>query len=255
MAPPDPAGVSRETVGASAQTRLRELGSGSALPPAFADQMGVVLALLAREPASITTVRDPLRAVDVHVADSLAALELAAVRDAGAIVDLGAGGGFPGLALAAALPRARVTLVESVGRKCAFMRAAIEAARLSNAQVVHARAEEWSDGEAAADVVTARALAPLGAILEYAAPLLTPGGRLVAYKAGVPAPEREQAAAAAELLGMSFVESRGVDPFPGAGPRSLWVYLKSAPTPDRFPRRAGMARKRPLGAAGRARNG
>ena len=100
------------------------------------------------------------------------ALELAEVRGATAIADLGAGAGFPGLPLAIALPGAQVRLVESNGRKCAFIAGAIEACELPNAMPVHARAESWPEGLGACDLVTARALAPLAVVAEYAAPLL-----------------------------------------------------------------------------------
>ena len=121
-------------------------------------------------------------AVDVHVADSLTGLLVPAVRDADSIADLGSGAGFPGLVLAVALPAATVTLVESVGRKAAFL--ADAAARWSSqtSSSSPARAEEWADGRDTQAVVTARALAPLTALVEYAAPLLRHAGVLVAWK-------------------------------------------------------------------------
>ena len=118
----------------------------------------------------------------MHVADSLVALDLPAVRSARRVADLGSGGGFPGLALAIALPAAHVALVESVGRKCAFLATAVSELGLGNVEVVNARAEAWPEGIGAQDLVVARALAPLPVLLEYAAPLLEPGGVLVAWK-------------------------------------------------------------------------
>src|SRR4051794_27180348 len=116
--------------------RLRELAVRWELPPDAPAQLRAVLRCVAEEPTSITTVRDPVAAVDVHVADSLSVLAAAPVRDATQIADLGAGGGFPGLVLAAALPDATVRLVESVGKKCDFLRGAAGAAGLPNAVVV-----------------------------------------------------------------------------------------------------------------------
>ncbi|HEX2084277.1 MAG TPA: 16S rRNA (guanine(527)-N(7))-methyltransferase RsmG [Solirubrobacteraceae bacterium] len=223
--------------------RLDELARAYAVPPRGVAGLRRLLELLAADDTAPTTVREPERAVDVHVADSLSGLELDVVRGARTVADLGAGAGFPGLALAAALPEARVFLVESVGRKCAFMRRAIEAAGLDNAEVVCRRAEEW---EAQNEVVTARALAPLSVIAEYAAPLLRLEGALVAWKgARDPAEEADAEAAAAEL-GLERREVRRVRPYPSAEHRHLYVYSKVKPTPHRFPRRAGMARKRPL---------
>jgi 16S rRNA (guanine527-N7)-methyltransferase len=226
------------------RSRLDELAKLYGVPPAGVEALSGILALLAEDDAAPTTVREPARAVDVHVADSLSGLELPVVREAETIADLGAGAGFPGLALAAALPAARVFLVESVGRKCAFMERAIEASGLTNASVVCARAEEW-DG--VNDLVTARALAPLAVIAEYAAPLLRVGGSLVAWKGARDLEEEAAGEAAAVELGLQVGDVRRVQPFPGADQRHLHLYSKVMETPARFPRRAGMARKRPLG--------
>jgi 16S rRNA (guanine527-N7)-methyltransferase len=217
-----------------------------ALGEAAAAALRALLQALAADPHAPTTVRDPAEAVDVHLADSLVALELPAVRDARAVADLGAGAGFPGLPLAIALPQASVSLVESTARKCAFIDAAAAAAGLANARAICERVESWEGGCEAHDLVTARALAPLAVIAEYAAPLLRDDGRLVAWKGRRDAAEERDAAAAAEQLGLAFEEIRPVDPYAGADHRHLHVLRKVAPTPTRFPRRPGMARKRPL---------
>ena len=139
--------------------------------------------------------------------------------------------------------------MESNGRKCAFITSAIEAACVTNAVAVHARAESWPEGLEASDLVTARALAPLAVVAEYAAPLLVVGGCLVAWR-GRRDPEDEAAGArAAAELGLEPGSVVRVEPYPGALHRHLHVMRKVAPTPDRFPRRPGMARKRPLGGA------
>ena len=229
--------------------RLAELVRSYSLPGGAEDALTSLLRLVAEDDTAPTTVRESAQAVDVHVADSLSALVLGEVRRARRIADLGAGAGFPGLVLAAALPDAEVALVESVGRKCAFMERAIEAAGLQNAHVVCARAEEWGKGMGANDLVTARALAPLAVIAEYAAPLLAIGGALVAWKGARDPAEEEDAAAAAALLGLERRGSRRVEPFTAAERRHLHVYSKVMETPPRYPRRAGMARKRPLRAS------
>lgn len=226
--------------------RLEALSQQYGLPPAAPGQFRTILDALEAEHSSVTTVRDPKHAVDVHIADSLTGLEVSQVRTAARIADLGAGGGFPGLALAVALPAVTIDLVESVGRKGEFMTRAAAAAGLANARVVHSRAEEWEEGMGALDVVTARALAPLSVLLEYSSPLLILGGVLVAYKARRDDGEEADAARAAAVLEMELVQIVPVSPYPAAGERHLHVYRKAGPTPDRFPRRAGMARKRPL---------
>ena len=226
--------------------RLAELVAQYAITTRGRHALATLLDLLASDPNAPTTVVEPDRAVDVHVADSLVALDLDAVRRAAVIADLGAGAGIPGLPLAAALPDARVLLVESVARKGAFMDRCIAATGLANAEVVTARAEEWPDCIGRCDVVTARALAPLNVLLEYSAPLLRDGGVLVAWKGHRDADEERDGDAAAALLGMTVEEVREVAPFPAAQARHLVVARKIAPTPARFPRRPGMARKRPL---------
>jgi 16S rRNA (guanine527-N7)-methyltransferase len=225
--------------------RLEELAARYGLTPAAVEALRLLLRHQAGDEHASTTVRDPAQAVDRHVADSLVALELAEVREADRLADLGAGAGWPGLALAAALPGCHVALVESAVRRCSYLERAIEAAGLANVEVVHARAEEWSP--APQDVVTARALAALPVVCEYAAPLLREGGTLVAWKGSLDPAEAEAGARAAETLGLSPPEAIAVDPYAGAGRATLVVARKLAPTPARYPRRPGMALKRPLG--------
>lgn len=206
-----------------------------------------LLSLLEEDPAAPTTVTAPEEAAAVHLADSLAALELEAVRGAGMVADLGSGAGFPGLPLALALPEARVFLLESVRRRCDFLGLAVHTAGATNAEVVCARAESWPAGLARCDLVCARALAPLAVLAEYAAPLLTLGGSLVAWK-GTRSPDEEaEGAAAAAQLGLEAGQVVAVTPYPGSRDRHLHPFVKRRPTPTRFPRRPGMARKRPLG--------
>jgi 16S rRNA (guanine527-N7)-methyltransferase len=214
--------------------------------PAPADrQLGALLDVLTNDPFAPTTI-DAAHAVDDHLADSLVALEVEEVRAATTIADLGSGAGLPGLPLAIALPRATVHLVESAMRKCEFLRRAVRACELTNVEVVHARIEEWS---ASVDLVTARALAPLEVAVEYAAPLLRIGGTFVAWR-GQRDPAAEAAAEkAAEILGIEVGDIRAVHPYRGARNRYLHLMSKVMETPSGFPRRPGMARKRPLGSA------
>lgn len=233
------------------ERELAQLAERYALPAGADVQLGALLAALDADPHAPTTVRAPAEAVHTHVADALVALELKAVRAAERIADLGAGAGFPGLPLAVALPGAEVVLVESVARKCAFIRAAADAASLTNVEALAERAESWRAGIGTRDLVTARALAPLAVLAEYAAPLLREGGALVAWKGRRDEQEDRDADAAAAELGLTVEEIRRVHPYAGAEHRHLHVLRKVAPTPARFPRRPGMARKRPLGAGAR----
>jgi 16S rRNA (guanine527-N7)-methyltransferase len=237
------------TVPPEATARLGRLSARHGLPAGAEAQLAALLELVEAEPAAITTVRDPVEGADVHVADSLVALDVPAVRTARRIADLGSGGGFPGLALAIALPDSRVALVESVGRKCAFLAGAATALGLANVAVVNARAEAWEGGLGAHDLVVARALASLPVLVEYAAPLLEPGGALVAWKGRLETAEEADGRAAAEELGMSPPRAMAVQPFESARNHHLYLSSKVRPTPSRFPRRPGMARKRPIRAS------
>jgi 16S rRNA (guanine527-N7)-methyltransferase len=229
--------------------RLGELAVRYELPQAAPRQLAALLELVVAEPAAITSVRDPAVGVEVHVADSLVALDVPGVRAARRIADLGSGGGFPGLVLAVALPDARVALVESVTRKGAFLTLAAERLGLGNVEVVGARAEAWSAGLGVSDLVTARALASLAVLVEYAGPLLAIGGQLVAWKGRVDGEEEADGRAAASALGMSEPVARAAEPFPGAGARYLYLSSKVSQTPAGYPRRPGMARKRPIKAS------
>jgi 16S rRNA (guanine527-N7)-methyltransferase len=194
-------------------------------------------------------VRDPATAVDAHVADALVALELAPVREARRIADLGSGAGFPGLVLAAALPSAEVALVEANRRKCDYLERAAGEMELVNTVVVPSRAESWQQGAGSRDLVTARAVAPLSVLVEYAAPLLAPGGALVAWKGRRDGGEEADGIAAAQATGLELAEIRPVQPWNGAENLHLHLYLKVGLTPNRFPRRPGIASKRPLRAS------
>jgi 16S rRNA (guanine527-N7)-methyltransferase len=123
----------------------------------------------------------------------------------------------------------------------------VAAAGVDNARVVESRVEEWSEGLGHNDVVVARALAPQPVVLEYAAPLLEMGGALVDWRGRCDSTREAEAACAAEQLGMRLLEIRRTEPYDGAREHHLHVFEKVAETPSRFPRRAGVARKRPLG--------
>jgi len=230
-------------------TTLSALADRYALSSGQVGQLERLLDCVAGDPEAPTTVTDRSGILRDHLADSLVGLDLPEVRSATAIADLGSGAGFPGLPLAIALPGAQVSCVESSGRKCAFITRAAEACGADNATAVYARAESWPEGRVACGLVTARALAPLAVVAEYAAPLLGLGGSLVAWR-GRRDPEDEVAAVrAAAELGLEPGPVLAVEPYPGALHRHLHVLRKVSATPDRFPRRPGMARKRPLGGA------
>ena len=182
----------------------------------------------------LTAIRDAGEARRQHVADSLAAVPVLGTLD-GSIVDVGSGGGAPGVPLAAAFPDREVTLLEASSRKCAFLR---EATRdFPNVRVLHGRAEDQAVDRWR--VAVAKALAPPAVAAEWCLPLVQPGGAVVLYVGADP--ELERVASVAEKLAGSQPVVVGAD-----ARRHLVVIRKERVTPPGFPRRPGVARKRPL---------
>jgi 16S rRNA (guanine527-N7)-methyltransferase len=207
-----------------------------------------LLELLAdpRAPIASSTVE---RARDVHIADSLSGLEVEALRSAERVADLGSGGGLPGLVLAASRPEVRFDLLESLSRKCEFLRDAIDRMGLGNARVICERSEEWAraDGREAYDAVTARSVGRLAAVAELASPLLRESGVLVAWKGARSDEEEAELERAGDRLAMEPLEIRSVRPYPASRNRHIHLLRKNGPTPNGLPRRPGMAAKRPFG--------
>ena len=237
-----------------ARPRIGELARRYSLPRAAEHALVTLLELVMTDPAAATAVRSEDGVIDAHLADSLTALELEEARDAATIADLGSGAGFPGLPLAIARPEAAVGLIESNARKCCFLERATTVCGLRNVRVVNSRAESWSAGIDRCDLVTARALAPLAVVVEYAAPLLKIGGSLLAWRGGRDRDSEQAAARAADVLGLEPRKPMPVQPYPASSRRHLHLMLKVRPTPERFPRRPGLATKRPLGSGRRPRS-
>jgi 16S rRNA (guanine527-N7)-methyltransferase len=215
--------------------RVRELAARYGVEAA---PLEALLDALAAEADPPTTVSDP---VAEHLADSLSAVPL--LGSPASIADIGSGMGFPGLVLAAAFPSSHVALVESQRRHAAVAERLRRGAGLRNVVVLPLRAEDVREQF---EVVTARAVASLAVLVEYAAPLLVGGGRLAAWKGARDGGEERAGEEAGRIVGLSLDRVVAVEPFPGAHSRHLHFYVKTAPTPGRFPRRPGMARKRPL---------
>lgn len=191
----------------------------------------------------ITSVDDALR---LHIADSLTALPFLAEAPDGPVLDLGSGGGFPGVPIALASSR-HVVLLDSVGKKAAAVTAVL--AGLEDApgiDVQAGRAEEFAlgHGEQYA-VVVARAVAPLPSLVELAAPLLMDQGLLIALK-GCPEPaERESGAAVGRMVGLSEVACAEFALAAGEQ-RTIVVYRKTGSAKVVLPRRTGLAQHNPL---------
>jgi 16S rRNA (guanine527-N7)-methyltransferase len=175
----------------------------------------------------LTAIRDMKEARRVLVEDSLRGLDLVRAFG-GPIVDVGSGGGVPGIPLAASLPDREVTLLEANGRKCDFLREWAP----PNARVVEGRAEELeTEGFG---VAVAKALAPPPVAAEWCLPLVRVGGAAILWVG--PTADAARVARVAEQLGAEQDD----------GEEGFLVLRKLMPTPPGFPRRTGVARKRPL---------
>jgi 16S rRNA (guanine527-N7)-methyltransferase len=197
-------------------------------PSSAADILERWLAAVVAAPG-LTALRDPADARDVLLDDALRGVPLVA-REKGPIVDVGSGGGTPGIPLAASLPGRDVTLLEAERRKCDFLER--WTAELPNLRVVWGRAEEQP--LEAYGVAVAKALAHPPTAVEWCLPLVREGGAVVLW-VGPSADEEAVAAVASRIAGR-------LEP----SPAGLLLVRKTGPTPTGFPRRTGVARKRPL---------
>jgi 16S rRNA (guanine527-N7)-methyltransferase len=198
---------------------------------------------------NLTSIRHPAEVARMHVLDSLTAVPLLAALGVGRFLDLGSGGGFPGLPLAAALGAERVLLLDSVAKKVRFLRTVVEATGLDRRVAAESRraeavARDPRDREAW-PAVTARAVAPLAELVELALPLLSPGGVLVAWKREPLEAELAQAGGALRALRAGPVRILANE-VPGLEAHRLVVVARAGPIDQRFPRDPAERRRRPL---------
>jgi 16S rRNA (guanine527-N7)-methyltransferase len=215
------------------------------------DQLGAALREGNRR-ANLTSIVEPADVETKHFLDSLTAavplLDRLNSGEAIRLVDVGSGGGFPGLPLRLAFPQLRLTLVESVIKKAEFLRETVAQLGLADVEVVAQRAETAGRDPLqrdAYDWATARALGTLPVVIELCAPFLAPGGLLVAQRSGKLDAELVHAAPAFKALHVWARTPIYLD-VPGLEGHGLIVGEKYAPTPEAYPRRPGMPRKRPL---------
>ena len=164
------------------------------------------------------------------------------------VLDIGSGAGFPGLPIKIALPMLHIDLLEPIGKRCRFLRETCDVLGLTGVRVLEGRAEAFArsaEHRGAYDLVLARAVSPLPILIEYALPFLRLGGCLAAPKGSAASAEIAASPAALKDLGG---EIKAVRPFvpPYGLHQTLVVIEKTGPTPERFPRKPGIARKRPL---------
>lgn len=194
--------------------------------------------------------------VEEHILDSMSCMLFGGLKEARELVDVGSGGGLPGLPLAIAMEGLNVSLVESTSKKTKFLDEVVEYLEVSNVRIVNARAEDAGGSKefrGRFDIAMARALASLDVIAEYSLPLVRLGGHVIAMKARVEKNELDDGRTAAKHLGGKIVDVIPVERLPIYEPkqRSLIVFKKVARTPDKYPRRTGLPAKKPLGEIGK----
>jgi len=220
--------------------------------PELAEKLSILTETLADVGShmNLTAITEPEKVVWLHLIDSLhgAALLSELTLPEGRIADVGSGGGFPALPLAAALPDLHVTAIDSTEKKCRYIAECAERMGISNVDTKSIRAEEYgrSDGRESFAAVTARAVARLSVLTELCLPLVKVGGYFLAMKGATAEVEAEEAARGAKILGA--VEERRVEYTLGdfADRRMLILYKKIAPTPEKYPRQYGKISKSPL---------
>jgi 16S rRNA (guanine527-N7)-methyltransferase len=235
------------------QLRLQSTGWGVELDRAQILLLSEYADLLAGyELANVIGTKHKDEIVREHLLDALSCLTVEDLRQERSLIDVGTGAGLPGIPLSIAQPKLRVTLLESAEKKVRFLKGACAELSLGNLAVLRARAEELGRRPAyrgVFDVATARALATLPVVIEYCAPLVRIGGTILAMKGKLSEAELSHGLTASHRLGLALREVREVDyeaPFPQKQ-RRIVVLDKVRATPDTFPRRAGIAKKRPLG--------
>ncbi len=207
---------------------------------------------LATSAHNLTSTRDRDQVESRHLVESLALGRLLdeqrLLPDTTRVLDLGAGGGLPGLPIRIAWPLIVLTLLESVGKKCRFLEEMSRDFHLENTTVLEGRAETWGHDKAHRehyDLVIARAVAPLPALIEYALPFLRLGGQLAAVKGSNAIAEIEASAGALNELNGRISDAPVFQP-PHGQPQTVVLIEKAGPTPEHLPRRPGIPSKRPL---------
>ena len=198
---------------------------------------------------NLTAIIEP-QAVQVrHFLDSLTIAKAVALKPDSRVIDVGSGAGFPGLPLAMVFPNIHVTLLEATGKKVAFLNHMIQMLGVTNAQAVQGRAEEagqLADHRAAYDVVAARAVARLPALVEYLLPLAKIGGRCIAMKGKTAIEEAADAERALNILGGRLEKIHALNLPDVEDIHYLIVIEKVAATPAIYPRKPGTPTSKPL---------
>lgn len=198
------------------------------------------------EKINVTAIKDPAEFLEKNVNDSLSVCARSEYKTAQSVLDMGTGGGFPGLPLAIFSPEKRFVLVDAVGKKLKAVRDAAERLGLSNVTAIHARAEDMAREEEHRekyDLVLSRAVANMSTLCEYCLPFAKPGGYFIAYKTRDAGDEISAAERAVSVLGGRIAD---ISPAAEGSGHVLVVVEKLSKTPPAYPRKAGIPGKDPL---------
>jgi 16S rRNA (guanine527-N7)-methyltransferase len=218
---------------------------GIAFEPGDVDRLGQFLALLleANTRFNLTAITEPAQAWMRHIFDALTLLPHIASAEASTVIDIGSGGGVPGLPLAIVMPEVQFTLIEATGKKAAFLRETVTRLDLKNVKVLSERAETLGQDRAHRehyDIVTARAVGRLNVLIELTAPLAKVGGHILAVKGERAAEEIAEARQAMYMLHCTVIEST-------CTPTGTIITIeKQRKTPRMYPRRPGEPKRLPL---------
>ena len=224
---------------------------GLALTPAQAEQFERYHAMLTEANArmNLTRVPDDAReAIDRNYLDCISPLAKGLPEGTKTLIDVGSGAGFPGIPLAICLPDVHIVLMDALTKRVEFLKSVISVLNL-NAEAVHLRAEDGArrpELRESFDIATARAVAALNLLSEYLLPFVKVGGQMMVLKGPTLDEELAQAENALDILGGKFShEDKIAIPGRDWDHRTAWID-KVAPTPEKYPRRAGKPEKKPL---------
>lgn len=192
------------------------------------------------EKINVTSIKEKTPFIRKHYIDSITIIDKEEFKKAKTIIDIGTGGGFPGVPLAILFPDKKFTLVDSVGKKINVIKDSIKDLNLKNIELVNGRAEiigRMSQHREMYDLCVSRAVAPLLYLLEFALPLVRPGGYFIAYKGPDGIKEIERANNILQKIGGSFNRIEAISPFEGAEDHILVIFNKDTKTSEDYPRR------------------
>ncbi|MBE5927998.1 MAG: 16S rRNA (guanine(527)-N(7))-methyltransferase RsmG [Lachnospiraceae bacterium] len=197
---------------------------------------------------NLTSITDFEDVVLKHFVDSLSIVNIIDMNSECTVVDVGTGGGFPGIPLKIAFPTIKLTMIDSLDKRITFLNNVIKELSLFNTCAIHTRAEEYGHTKArdSFDICVTRAVSNLSVISEYCLPLVKPGGCFIPYKSGAIKEEIDKYEIAVEELG-GVIDDVAIFELPDSDiMRSLCLIYKDGDTPKKYPRKNGIPLKRPL---------